>query len=98
MCVLFCYVTINLLRGGFGVHESGEELHIKWIHFAKSRQDLSYGATKDYYLEVLKKCHPTARESIEKSCMMLMEEINKCFNQQNKKDYHILYLVYIYVC
>ena len=64
----------DLLRGGFGVHEPGEALHIKWIHFAKSRQDLGYGATKDYYQEVLKKCHPTARERIEKK----LQDANEC--------------------
>ena len=56
----------DLLRGGFGVHEPGEELHIKWIHFAKSRQNLGYNATTNYYQEILKKCHPTAREMVEK--------------------------------
>ncbi len=56
----------DLLRGGFGVHEYGEELHIKWIHFAKSRQDLGYSATIAYYQNVLKKCHPTNRGHVEK--------------------------------
>lgn len=56
----------DLLRGGFGVHEYGETLHITWINFAKSKQELGYKATKDYYQEILKNCHQTARESIEK--------------------------------
>lgn len=30
----------DLLRGGFGIHEYGEPIHIKWIHFSKSRKDL----------------------------------------------------------
>lgn len=55
----------DLLRGGFGVHEYGEALHIKWTHFAKSRQDLGYNATKDYYQDVLKKCHPSSRKYVE---------------------------------
>ena len=64
----------DLLRGGFGVHEYGEHLYIKWIHFAKSRQDLGYRATKDYYQEILKKCHPTVRERIEKK----LQDANEC--------------------
>ena len=30
----------DLLRGGFGVHEPGEELNITWINAAKSRKEL----------------------------------------------------------
>ena len=30
----------DLLRGGFGVHEPGEELNITWINAAKSRNEL----------------------------------------------------------
>lgn len=55
----------DLLRGGFGVHEYEEPLHIKWIHFAKSRQDLGYNATRDYYQDILKKCHPMNRNCVE---------------------------------
>ena len=32
----------DLLRGGFGVHEYGEELHITWINASKSKADLGY--------------------------------------------------------
>lgn len=64
----------DLLRGGFGVHEYGEALHIKWIHFAKSRQDLGYRATKNYYQNILKKCHPANRSIIEKK----LQEAEAC--------------------
>ncbi len=64
----------DLLRGGFGVHEYGEALHIKWIHFAKSRRDLGYSATKDYYQDVLKKCHPSNRKYVEEK----LQNINYC--------------------
>ena len=30
----------DLLRGGFGIHEYGEPIKIRWIHHAKSRRDL----------------------------------------------------------
>ena len=30
----------DLLRGGFGVHEDGEEVIVKWINYKKSKKDL----------------------------------------------------------
>ena len=30
----------DLLRGGFGVHEYGEEIIVKWINYEKSKKDL----------------------------------------------------------
>lgn len=30
----------DLLRGGFGVHEDGEEIIVKWINYEKSKKDL----------------------------------------------------------
>lgn len=64
----------DLLRGGFGVHEYGEPLHIMWINFAKSRQDLGYNATKNYYQDILKRCQPSNRENIKKK----LQEIENC--------------------
>ena len=32
----------DLLRGGFGFHEYGEELHITWINASKSKADFGY--------------------------------------------------------
>lgn len=48
----------DVLRGGFGVHEYGEPICIKWLHSAKSRKDLGYPATIQYYTRLLKTCHP----------------------------------------
>lgn len=36
---------LDLLRGGFGVHEYGEPILIKWKHFDKSKADLGAQAT-----------------------------------------------------
>lgn len=30
----------DLLRGGFGVHEDGQPIRIKWINFDKSKKDI----------------------------------------------------------
>lgn len=49
----------DLLRGGFGVHEYGEPILIKWINFNKSIRDLGYDETKKHYERMLKMCHPS---------------------------------------
>ncbi len=54
----------DLLCGGFGVHEYGEPIHFTWIHAAKSRRDLGYGATIRYLENLLEDCHPSARQKL----------------------------------
>jgi undecaprenyl-diphosphatase len=56
----------DLLRGGFGDIEPGEELHILWRNADKSRADLGYAATAAYYQRLLERCHPDNREKIRK--------------------------------
>ena len=34
------YAYNDLLRGGFGVHEYGEPIIIKWLNYRKSKKDL----------------------------------------------------------
>ena len=63
----------DLLRGGFGVHEYGEKLHITWIHFSKSRKDFGYEETEKYYEKMLKKCHPSNISRVEKK----LEEVRR---------------------
>lgn len=63
----------DLLRGGFGVHEYGERLHIRWINFSKSRKDFGYQETEKYYEKMLKKCHPDNIGLVEKK----LEEARK---------------------
>ena len=54
----------DLLRGGFGVHEYGEPILIKWLNYNKSKSDFGYKSTILYYKNILKKCHPTNIEYI----------------------------------
>lgn len=56
----------DLLRGGFGVHEYGEALRITWVNASKSRMDLGYDVTIEHWEKILKVCHPTSREHVEK--------------------------------
>lgn len=67
----------DLLRGGFGVHEYGERLHIKWINAAKSRQDLGYDATIAYYEKMLTTCHPVNRKNVEEKLAAAREHRGK---------------------
>lgn len=55
----------DLLRGGFGVHEYEEEIIIEWINSEKSKQDLGYEGTINYYESILPTCHPSSQHSIE---------------------------------
>lgn len=54
----------DLLRGGFGVHEYGEQIDFVWVDSEKSRNDLGFEETRLYYEKILKKCHPTNREAV----------------------------------
>lgn len=56
----------DVLRGGFGIHECGEPISIKWIHFNKSRRDFGYSATVQYFEEILKRCHPMNVDCVQK--------------------------------
>ena len=56
----------DLLRGGFGFHEYGEELEIKWINADKSRKDLGYDETVRFWEQRLATCHPSNRETVQK--------------------------------
>ena len=49
----------DVLRGGFGIHEHGESLAIKWINYKKSKADFGYHATVAYYERILVRCHPS---------------------------------------
>ena len=56
----------DLLRGGFGVHEYGEPILLKWLNFNKSKQDLGYEATIKHYERMLENCHPTNKNYVKK--------------------------------
>jgi RNAse (barnase) inhibitor barstar len=54
----------DLLCGGFGAHEYGEPIKIKWINYQKSLVDFGYKATELYYEGLLVKCHSDNIENI----------------------------------
>ena len=55
----------DLLRGGFGVHEYGEPILLRWINFNKSKLDFGYEETIKYYERIMKTCHPTNIKQVE---------------------------------
>lgn len=73
----------DLLRGGFGVHDYGEAIDFTWINSEKSREDLGFEATKLYYEKLLKKCHPTNRETIS-------QKITAAENREGKTLFDII--------
>lgn len=69
----------DLLRGGFGVHDYGEPICIRWLNSGKSRKDLGYSETAKYYENLLKVCHPTNVESIRNCVSDAKEETGGTF-------------------
>jgi RNAse (barnase) inhibitor barstar len=47
----------DLLRGGFGVFEYGEQIKLIWKNTSKSKLDLGSDATKYYYEQRILSCH-----------------------------------------
>ena len=43
----------DLLGGGFGVHDVGEPIVVKWINYGESRKALGYEETARYYRDKL---------------------------------------------
>ncbi|MBO4460241.1 MAG: barstar family protein [Clostridiales bacterium] len=57
---------LDILRGGFGVHEYGEPLKITWINASKSREDLGYDETLRHWEKILTRCHPSNVAGVKK--------------------------------
>lgn len=55
---------VDILRGGFGVHEYGDPLKIRWINASKSRKDLGYEETRKHWEKILSRCHPSNIEHV----------------------------------
>lgn len=73
----------DLLRGGFGVYEYGEQAEFVWINSEKSRNDLGYEETAKYYEKLLRKCHPSNRERIS-------EKLEQAKNHEGKTLFDII--------
>lgn len=67
----------DLLRGGFGVHEYGEDIDFYWINSDKSRCDFGYDATVLYWEKILEKCHPSNRQMVSENIKAANERIGR---------------------
>src|ERR1700704_5060898 len=54
----------DVLRGGFGVYDSEDQIKLIWVNTIKSKLDLWFGETVKYLEKKLKTCHPANRESV----------------------------------
>lgn len=48
----------DILHGGFGVFEYNEEIEIIWKESQKSKEDLGFDATKEFYEKKIKQGKP----------------------------------------
>lgn len=49
----------DVLRGGFGIHEYGQDLQLIWNDSDISREKLGHKETIKYLHNIMKKCHPS---------------------------------------
>jgi len=57
---------IDLLIGGNGVYNVGDNVLVRWKNSSKSRKDLGYNATVKYYEDKIKLCHSSNTKNFQK--------------------------------
>jgi RNAse (barnase) inhibitor barstar len=55
----------DVLRGGFGVYDSGEAVEVVWTNADKSKSDLGATETLQHLKKILARCHPSNKKSVE---------------------------------
>ncbi|WP_142726319.1 ribonuclease inhibitor [Chryseobacterium sp. ON_d1] len=63
----------DILYGGFGVFENKEEIEIIWKESQKSKEDLSFAATREFYENKIRHGKPFNIELIQKKLNELEE-------------------------
>jgi len=63
----------DILYGGFGVIEDKEEIEILWKESEKSKEDLGYEATREFYENKIRQGKPFNIESIQQKLYDLNE-------------------------
>ncbi|MEZ5043285.1 MAG: barstar family protein [Saprospiraceae bacterium] len=54
----------DVLEGGFGMHDYGEDAELIWMNSERSKLKLGYEETVKYLQDKLGKCHPTAKREV----------------------------------
>ncbi|MCB9325613.1 MAG: barstar family protein [Lewinellaceae bacterium] len=62
----------DLLEGGFGMHDYGEEVELIWTNSDRSRMKLGYEETVKYFQDKLRKCHPSNKREVKNELEMAM--------------------------
>ena len=65
----------DILSGGFGIHEYGEELEIIWLNASKSKSNLGYNETVKHWENILKRCHQSNIEYVNKKYLDAKNQI-----------------------
>lgn len=73
----------DILYGGFGVFENDDEVKIIWEESEKSRQDLGFEATKEFYENKIKQGKPFNIE-------LIQEKLNKLIKGNGQTLFDIL--------
>ncbi|SHL34885.1 hypothetical protein SAMN05444267_101659 [Chryseobacterium polytrichastri] len=63
----------DILYGGFGIFENDDEVEILWEESEKSRKDLGFEATKEFYENKIKQGKPFNVELIQEKLNKLIE-------------------------
>lgn len=63
----------DILYGGFGVFENNEEIEIIWKESHKSKEDLGFNATREFYENKLRQGKPFNIELIQQKLDELIE-------------------------
>jgi len=67
----------DILWGGFGVYEYEEQIKIVWENSNKSKSDLGYDATVSYYKQILRTCHTSNIESVNKKLDLAKDKMGQ---------------------
>ncbi|MFP3834153.1 ribonuclease inhibitor [Chryseobacterium sp. SIMBA_028] len=63
----------DILYGGFGVFDNNEEVEIVWKESQKSKEDLGFKATQEFYENKIRQGKPFNRELIQQKLNDLMK-------------------------
>jgi hypothetical protein len=64
----------DALEGGFGVYSESDHIKVKWVGVNKSKNELGVEETLNYFNDILKDCHPTARDEVREQIMFVQTD------------------------
>ena len=67
----------DVLEGGFGMHDYGEDIELIWTNSERSKLKLGYEETVKYLQNKLEKCHPTAKREVRQDLELAKNRVGK---------------------